>query len=327
MTGTTTRPPGLRWSWPEAALGATYAIPAAVVATGDVGNGLALAVGMLPATITGLAPTRRERRRIAVSGLLVGVPMTIGAALSSVPWLAVPALFVLALAAVALARRRPAGLVAVNLGLPMVGIGLSFDLDDAVPLAVLMVVGSLVATAVSMLWPEQAPAAGSVAAGPTAPPALTDDYAIRLGLAGASAAAIGFALDLDHVGWACAAALLVMRPSVEMQQLRSVGRLASVVVGAAAAIAFVRAEPVDAWYALAIVAVLAGAAGSHRSRWYVTPAFTTYLVFLLLLHAAEQDAAGRFAERVSETALGVAIAYLFGLAIPALRARRGEGST
>ena len=48
------------------------------------------------------------------------------------------------------------------------------------------------------------------------------------------AAAIGFILDLEHVGWACAAALLVMRPSADMQRLRSAGRILAVAIGALA---------------------------------------------------------------------------------------------
>jgi len=50
----------------------------------------------------------------------------------------------------------------------------------------------------------------------------------------------------------------------------------------------------------------------------VTPAFTTFLVFLLLLYSRPQDAASRFNERVVETLLGVGIAYAFGLGLPAL---------
>ena len=70
----------------------------------------------------------------------------------------------------------------------------------------------------------------------------------------------------------------------------------------------------------AIVAV-AGAAGTHGSRWYVTPAFTTFLVFLLLLYADRQDTEYRFLERVGETLLGVGIAYVFGLVVPRLSRR------
>jgi hypothetical protein len=67
---------------------------------------------------------------------------------------------------------------------------------------------------------------------------------------------------------------------------------------------------------------VAGAGGTHRSRWYVTSAFTTFLVFLLLLHSDPQHAASRFSERVLETLLGVGLAYAFGLALPALAKRR-----
>jgi hypothetical protein len=38
--------------------------------------------------------------------------------------------------------------------------------------------------------------------------------------------------------------------------------------------------------------------------------------------ANPQDAGSRFGERVGETLLGVAIAYAFGLALPALARRR-----
>ena len=109
-----------------------------------------------------------------------------------------------------------------------------------------------------------------------------------------------------------------MRPTAEMQRLRSVGRIVSVFLGAVAAVALVHAGPPAAVYSLAVLAALAGVAGLHASRWYVVPAFTTFLVFLLLLYSHPQDAASRFGERVLETLLGVSIAYLFGLVLPAL---------
>jgi hypothetical protein len=54
----------------------------------------------------------------------------------------------------------------------------------------------------------------------------------------------------------------------------------------------------------------------------VTAAFTTFLVFLLLLYSDPQTATKPVNERLLETVLGVAIAYLFGLALPALAQRR-----
>ncbi len=107
-----------------------------------------------------------------------------------------------------------------------------------------------------------------------------------------------------------------------MQRLRSAGRILVVVLGALLAIGLVRASPRTGWYGLAALAAVAGAAGTRRSRWYVTAAFTTFLVFLLLLYSAPQDAGSRFDERVGETLLGVGLAYVYGLGLPALARRR-----
>src|SRR4051812_47584461 len=48
---------GLEWNSPSAALGAVYGLPGAALALAHVRPGLALAVGVLPASIAGLAPT------------------------------------------------------------------------------------------------------------------------------------------------------------------------------------------------------------------------------------------------------------------------------
>lgn len=316
-----TQAPSLAWDWSAAALGAAYALPAAAVALGDPARGLALSVGVLPAAIVGLAPRRRGRLLVIVLGVLTGVPMLIGGVLAGIPVLAVAAVGCLGVGAAMLAARSRIGQVAMVLSLPMVGVGLSYaDVGKAAGLAALMVVGSIFACLVSMLWPERAPDSSREGRPQTVSPTL--DYGLRLGAAGATAAAVGFLLNLEHVGWACAAALLVMRPAEEMQRLRSAGRILAVAAGALAAIALVRLEPGAGWYGLAAITVIAAAAATRRSRWYVTPAFTTFLVFLLLLYADPQDATSRFNERFLETVLGVGIAYLFGLAIPAVSARR-----
>jgi uncharacterized membrane protein YccC len=175
---------------------------------------------------------------------------------------------------------------------------------------------------VSLAWPERP-------VGPARPvPSLRRDSGIRLGLAAAIAAAAGFALDFDHVGWACAAALLVMRPSAEMTRRRSVGRLAAVTAGAGAAVILANQTSNTAVYALATVVVLAAASATHTSRWYVTSAFTTFFAISLLIYADPTEGVSRFNERVLETALGVALAYFFGLVVPSLRdSRAPQGST
>ena len=199
----------------------------------------------------------------------------------------------------------------MTLSLPLAGVGLSYpDLGKAAGIAGLMVLGSVFACAVTMLWPEREPPPRP----PRPPIGPTLDYGIRLGLAGATAAAVGFILDLEHVGWACAAALLVMRPAPEMQRLRSIGRIIAVAVGALAAILLVKAAPPAGVYSAAVIVAFGPVAGgTHGSRWYVTPAFTTFLVFLLLLSSDPSTAQSRFNERLLETVLGVGIAYFYGL--------------
>jgi Fusaric acid resistance protein-like len=311
------------WDWSVAALGAVYALPAAVVALSDRQRGIALAVGVLPGAIAGLLPRRRGRLAIVLLGAAIGVPMFLGGLLAGVPILAVASIAALGVGAAALAARFRLGTIAMTLSLPMFGVGLSYsDIGKAAGVAGLMVLGSVFACLVSMLWPERPPPTRRDPPTPTAKPTL--GYGVRLGAAGATAAAIGFILDLEHVGWACAAALLVMRPSADMQRLRSAGRILAVAIGALAGAALVRVHPPAAVYSVAIIVVIAAAGATHRSRWYVTSAFTTFLVFLLLLYSEPQTATKRFNERVVETLLGVGIAYFYGLALPALAQRRRE---
>jgi hypothetical protein len=77
---------------------------------------------------------------------------------------------------------------------------------------------------------------------------------------------------------------------------------------------------------LGLAGATAAAGGTSGRRWYIAPAFTTSLVFLMLLYAEPENAAHRFNERMLETMLGVGLAYFYGLAVPKLfaqwRARR-----
>jgi uncharacterized membrane protein YccC len=317
----TDHPPNLVWEWPLAVLCAVYALPGAAVALSDRQKGIALAVGVLPGALAGLPPRRRGRVAIVVLGAAIGIPMFLGGLLSDVPVLAVAVIAGLGVGAAALAARFRLGAIAMTLCLPMFGVGLSYpEVGKAAGAAGLMILGSVFACLVSMLWPERPPPARREPPPPAAKPTL--EYGVRLGAAGATAAAIGFLLDLEHVGWACAAALLVMRPSADMQRLRSAGRILAVIAGALAGAGLVRLHPPAAMYSLALIVAIAAAGATHRSRWYVTSAFTTFLVFLLLLYSDPHSASKRFNERVVETLLGVGIAYFYGLALPALAQRR-----
>jgi hypothetical protein len=327
---TSARQPRIAWSWPAALRCGLCTVPAAlVVLSGDPSKGLAWAVGILPAAVVGLAPTRRARLRLVVIGALFAASILVGSLLVQTTVTTVVGIFAVAYGSAILASRRVFGFAAMMLCAPVAAIGLSYDdVGKAAGLGLIVFGGSLFSCAVFLLWPERPPADGGTAPA-LLPRARAHQYGLCMGLAAATAAAIGIAINTDHIGWAPAAALFVMRPSEEMQKLRSVGRVLSVVVGALAAVAFLRASPALGWYAVVAVAALAGAGGTSGSRWYVTAAFTTFLVLLMLLYADPTVAAEqwRVAERVGETALGVGLAFVFGLLVPELldRVRTARG--
>jgi hypothetical protein len=92
----------------------------------DVPRGLALAVGVLPAAVVGLAPKRRGRLVIPVLGTSIGVPIFIGGLLAGVPVLAVAAIGLFGVGSAMLTAHSHAGQIAMTLSLPMVGVELSY---------------------------------------------------------------------------------------------------------------------------------------------------------------------------------------------------------
>jgi uncharacterized membrane protein YccC len=226
-------------------------------------------------------------------------------------------MFAVCLGAAALSARARIGSLLLTLAVPMVGAGLSFegDVAAALELAGLVALGAVYGWLLCLCWPDQ-----EAEDPPTLPGrSAVIEYGVRLGLAGATCAGLGYALDLDHKGWATAACLLVMRPSAAMTRLRGAGRALSVTAGALAASVLVLGDVQPAVIAVGVVAALTGLAATRPSRWYVTGGFTTFIVILLLVYGTPNQAAGRFLERVAETLLGVGVALFFGIALPALR--------
>jgi Fusaric acid resistance protein-like len=313
----------IAWSWSNALMGGLCTVPAAtVVALGDPKKGLAWAIGVLPAAVIGVLPTRKDRLKTSFVGVLFAVSIVLGSILAHNTVLAVAGMFVLPLGAAMLAAERPLGLIALTLCAPIVAVGLSYtDVRETLGIGLLMIGGSALAALLTCLfWPETAPATRTRA--PLMSKRRALEYGIRLGLAAAVATAIGLAIHTDHVGWIAGATLFVMRPTADMQQLRSWGRVASVVVGALAAVALLHYQPSDSVLAATTLVALAGVAATHGSRLYVTPFFSTFLVIQLLLVSNYSAAVAhwRFWERVGLTVAGVGIAYLFGLLLPRLPA-------
>jgi uncharacterized membrane protein YccC len=112
-----------------------------------------------------------------------------------------------------------------------------------------------------------------------------------------------------------------MRPTPQKTRLRGAGRAISVTAGALAASILTLRDVEPPVIALAVTAALTSLAATRGSRWYVTGGFTTFIVILLLVYGTPNQAQSRFVERVVETLLGVGIALLFGVALPAMTRR------
>jgi hypothetical protein len=251
---------GISWTWSHAIRCAVCTLPAVpVILVSDPSKGLAWSVGILPAAIVGLGPTRRSRLRLLVVGLLFGLSVLMGSLLAQTSVTAVVGIFAIAYGSALLASRKAFGMAVMLLCAPVSAIGLSYtDLGTAASLGLLMFSGSAFSCLIFMLRPKQPQVRPTV---PQLLPAqLARRYGVLLGLAAASATAIGITIHTDHVGWAPAAALFVMRPTKEMQVLRSVGRVWSVLLGATAAVVFLRTSPSTAAIAVLSVALLAGEA-------------------------------------------------------------------
>jgi len=291
--------PAIAWSWPHALVGVVYAIRGAGVTLRDPQLGMPLAVGVLLAGAS-----------LFLGGVLAHLPLVLAAIL----------LAAAVLGAALLASALAFGRIVLVLCAPLVAAGLSYDdYASSAQTLLLLSLGAAYACLVAMLWPAHRAPQRLQAQLPDQKSMLA--YGIRLGLAAAIVYAIAAGMGLDHPGWAPAACLLVARPQVDLLQSRGVGRVVSVVVGALAAVLILNNQPPEAVFALVAVVVLGAAAATVGSRWYITSAFTTLLVFLILLNGHLDETTYKVNERVGETILGVVAAYLVVWLIPTLQAR------
>ena len=111
-------------SWRNARFTAVIAaIPLLIIATGHFEAGLSLLLGELPASIIGLPLTRKQRRKIIVIGILIGVFLMLSSFMAQWAIVAIPRMFLLAFGAALLLSRRTIGIVALTICLPLAGVG------------------------------------------------------------------------------------------------------------------------------------------------------------------------------------------------------------
>jgi hypothetical protein len=313
----------IAWSWRSAAYGVALAAPGMIAALFDPVAGLGLAVGSLPAAAVGLRGDRRARAMVLVVGCVAGLALMAGSTVAPWPLIAVPLVLVLCVTAALATTVRPGRIapLVLMLGVPMYGAGLSIGESSGTGAGLLIIVGSAYGWLVSLPW-RSWPAATPARARTTRSAMLV--YGVQIGLAGAVAAAVGFALGADHPGWACTAALLVSRPERRQLDARGWGRAASVTLGAIFACVVALAAPGPVGIAAVILAVLAVGAATAGSGWYVFPFFSTALVLSLLLADQDETPAHWFVERVGMTLVGVALAVAAAAVIPRLASSRGK---
>lgn len=255
-------------------------------------------------------------------GCFMALSMTLGVSLAVWPIVAIAAIALLAFGSVQLATRSMLGGLVMTLGVPLAAIGFSYPgIGSILPIAVILAVGSLVATVISMFFGETKP---SKAATPRLlPQSIAPSYGLLFAITAVVASSVAFLLGIEHVGWVAGAALLIFRPNPEVLEGRALYRVASVTVGALLAVVLVSLQ-LPVW----LVAILAplgivGAALTAETKQYIMPFFTTYVVLWVLQYGVvgNQAVADRFFQRVLETLLGVGIGVTFGYIVPWLLRR------
>lgn len=308
---------GLSWRWSRFGLGLLFAVPAIVVAPFDLSLAVAFGIGVVPAAAFGMPPQRRSRAIIPVVGVLSAMALLLGSVLAASPVVAVLGVFALAVLASVNATRGRGGQLLLVLALPMTGIGLSFTWSPVtLGFAACIIVGSIYAWILTLFWPERDEE-------PHPPPPVPRGramlvYGILLGAGAATAAGLGFLWDLEHVGWATGAVLLVMRPVRGQLIARSIGRAGSVLIGALAAAVVAVLDPADVVMGIVVGLVIGSTCAIQESRWYVVPGFTTFLALTLIMSTSPEPPAERFLERAVETLIGVGLALFFGAVVPSI---------
>jgi hypothetical protein len=314
----------IRWDRSDALRGLICALPGAVVAAlWSVPFGGALALGTIIVALLGVPPREQGRSRVLTAGLVFAGAYAVGAVIVSNGVIAVAGLAAACYACVLLATRGGLGRVVGSFAAPALALGMNHPAPDGFLLAGTFVVGSLWATLVTVIWPDRF----STTPAPRPPAGPTIDvrtYAVSFALAGAIGLVIGLWLDLVHVAWSAGAALLIMRPAPGQTRGRAVQRIVATFAGITLAVGIAAFGPSDLAIAVVVALAIAGVVATRGSDWYVTSAGTG-LIGLLLSSLSGTDAlTSTYQERLLETAIGAALAILFGLVVPELIARRSR---
>jgi len=301
-------------------------IPAfTLVALGHLRVGTAFAIGLLPTSLMGIAPSRKLRIIYGAVGCLFGVGVLVGSAIISVPSVALAAvlLFAVSYAATLIASRRPAGGLLLSIIVPSIAVGTGYATHEAFGLMVAFIAGSIWSSVVSMTWSEFPPDPQVRTRLQALQPSNPHVYGVLLGLAAATAIVIGHAFDIPYAGWIATAAMLVTRPLQEMTGLRGIGRAGSTILGTLLVVVTIHLGLGHLATAFAVAVITIIAIGGRTSRWYITSFGTAFLILTIEMYGITNSATVHDIGvwRIMNNVIGAAIALFYCLLVPLLLAR------
>jgi Fusaric acid resistance protein-like len=304
-------------------------VPAFIlVALGHITLGIAFAIGLLPTSLMGIAPTRKRRAIYGIVGCLFGVGVFLGSLIATwhSVYLTAAIFFVVCFVATLFASRWAAGGLLLSIVIPSLAVGTGYTRPDAFGLMLAFMLGSVWSSIVMLGWPEFEPDPLVVVRLKALQPEHVRTYGVLLGLTAATAILSGHVAHNPYPGWIATAAMLIMRPVQQMTGWRGVGRAISTIVGTLLVIFTINQALGHVATATVVCVVATLTIGARTSKLYITPFGTAFLILTIELYGVDEAAniyrVGWY--RIVNNVVGALIALFFGLLVPwALQRGRG----
>ena len=290
-----------------------------LIALGHVTVGVAFAIGLLPTSLMGIAPTRKLRVVYGAVGCLFGVGIFLGAMLASGDntFATASTFFVVSFVSTLVASLRPAGALLLGILVPSLGVGTGYEVAEAARLMVAFIAGSAWSCLVMLPAPEFRPDSNVAERLRAMQPRHVRTYGVLLGLTAATSISVGRIFDMPYAGWIATAAMLVIRPVQDMTGWRGVGRALSTIVGTILVIATLHFSLGYFGTAVVCCAIAVLTIGARTSRLYLTAFGTAFLILTIELYGVTNTATlhdiGRY--RILNNVLGAGIALFYGLLV------------
>jgi hypothetical protein len=303
-----------------------------LICFGYLTPGIAFAIGLLPTSLLGIAPSRKLLLIYGLLGCLFGAGVYVGSYIVNLHniWAAAAIFLIVSFTATVVSSKRQAGGLLLALLIPSLAVGTSYNSTEALGLDIAFMLGSIWSSLVSLMWPEFSPSKDTRDRLQALQPAAVKTYGLLLGLAAATSVLVGYYIDPSHTGLVATATMLVIRPVQEMAGMRGIGRALSTIVGTLLVVL-----TSYLWLSLVVTALVVATVaiftiGARRSRWYITSFGTAFLILTIELFGMTNVAAVHQIAwyRITDYVIGALIALIFVLLIPEVLIRmRGKQSS